>query len=98
MQRIFAALLASAISLVGFAALFAAVSWFMRSTLLFWTVNHSRSGHILASMIPIFVSVFMVPFLVLSQRRNGRAKQADQSGVCKPAPRLWERLLRPSDE
>ncbi len=94
MTRVPAAILATAIALTVFAAVFAGVSWFMQAIVPVIRIPHALAETI-AIGIPSLTSTFMVFWVVLSQRQNS-AKQTDPSS--KPAPRLWERALQRRDE
>lgn len=61
MPRTLAAFLATAISLAGFAALIAGISWFMHSTSFVWVVDHRPSGRIASvaiSLAPMYFIFF----------------------------------------
>jgi hypothetical protein len=95
MNRTLASFLATAISLAGFVALFAAVSWFMHAVSF---GGHPHFGLIVASTTALLYSVVLVPFVVFGLQRKKSAEQIDQSGAPKPAPRLWLRSFQRSDE
>lgn len=97
MPRLLAASLAGLVSLVLFAAVFAAVSWFMRSTAFAWVISYPRAGQIVAVTTSVLWPTVFVPLLILSQRRRTQDEQAEQSELPKPAPRLWLRALQRRD-
>jgi TRAP-type C4-dicarboxylate transport system permease small subunit len=96
MRRALAAFLATAISLASFAAAFAAISWFTHSTAFFWLVNYPHGARMVASTTSIFISVFVVPWLVFGQKNN--AEKNDESEANKPAPRLWKQSFKDPEE
>jgi hypothetical protein len=106
MNRTLAVVLATAISLAGFPAVLAAISWFMHSASVLEGINYLRSRHISPVTISLVVSVgvslaisvVLVPLLALRQQRRNRAEQIDLSDAPKPAPRLWMRSFQPPDE
>lgn len=100
MPRTLAAFLATAISLAGFAALIAGVSWFMHSTSFVWVVNHRPSGPNLSVAISLATMYFIFFFVIIpgSQGRKRSADEIDPSEAIKPAPRLWMRSLQPPEE
>ena len=92
MKRVFAAALAGVLSLALFAAVFAALSWFMHGTAHFWIAP--RSARIIGVITSLFVSTVVVPAIIM---RRGKSATEQQDSL-KPAARLWARSLQRPEE